>query len=274
MSERGRFREEGLRVTLYRFNATKKGVLHKAFNFQCAPLEEFAWTQGGNHSEFETLARGQFSRRGGRALLTFDIRTLIVDYQPKWTSWHQARPNNPNPQEGAKLMRQLVNIGTPFYFYARSAYWGGADLRLPVTLRSVQSSERAGEPDARYLDLSFSEWREQELDRKGRGKKRHRHALPTTVEITDDGRAREVAHDDDEQAKSVYQAGDKVTLQDLALNYYGDPTYWRAICRENGISDFPPTRGLQQLTKRGKRVRKLRIPDLADPKTGGVEAPV
>lgn len=269
----GRFREKGLRITLYRFNATKKGVLAKPFNFQVAPLDEFSWSQGASHGEFDTLSRGQFSRRGGRALLTFDIRTLVVDYQPHWTSWYEPRPNAPNPQRSAQLFRKLVNTGTPFMFHARSGYWDGSDLRLSVTLRSVQSSEHAGEPDSRYFDLSFVEWREQELDQKGRGKRR-RHALPSTVEIHEDGSASERPEEGGQPKKIPTTMKDAASLQDLARYFYGDPTYWRAISRENGISDFAPTRGLDELKKKGKAVRKLRIPDLSDPRTGGVESPV
>lgn len=270
MSEGG-FREQGLRITLYRFNATKRGILAKPFNFQVAPLEEFSWTQGANHGEFDTISRGQFSRRGGRVLLTFDMRTLVVDYQPHWTSWQEPRPNAPHPQESAVLLRKLVNSGTPFMFHARSGFWEGSDLRLPVTLRSIASSEKAGEPDSRYFDLSFVEWREQELDRKGRGKARRRHALPTTVEIQPNGVVWE--RPEEGQPTRIGTRTDKATFQDLAQYFYGDPTAWRVIERFNGISDFAPSRSLDELKNKGKAIRKLRIPDLADPRTGGIEAP-
>lgn len=270
-SSAGRFHEEGLRVTLHRFASTQRGVLAKPFNFQVSPLEEFAWVQGANHGEFDTLSRGQFSRRGGRELLTLEMKTVAVDYQPRWASYVEKRPNAPNPQNAASLMRQLVNLGTPVMLVARSAYWDKADLRLPVTLRSVQSAERAGEPESRYLDLSFVEWREQQLDQKGRGKSRKRRALPTTVEIKSDGVAWERPQGG--QPQKIGSSTNKASFQDLAQFFYGDPAEWRTIERFNGISDFAPTRPLDELKKKGKTVRKLRIPDVADPKTGGIEVP-
>lgn len=272
MSE-GRFREEGLRVTLSRFNATKKGVLADPLNFQMPPLEEFAYTQSATHQDFDTLSRGQFSRRGARSLLTFEIRTLAVDYQPHWAAYHRDRPDAPHPQKIAQVLKGLVLLGTPIMFHARSGYWEGSDLRLPVTLRSVQVAERAGEVDSRYFDLSFVEWREQELDRKNKGKKRPRHSLPTTVEIKPNGSVQEIGEGGG-QPQKIPSRGGETSLQDLAAFFYGDPTFWRAISRDNGIDDFAPTRSLAELKKKGKTVRKLRIPDLADPKTGGIEAPV
>lgn len=276
LSHEGRFHEDGLRVTLQRFKATKKRVLKEPLNFQVAPLEAFAWTQSAAFQDFDTLSRGQFSRRGARALLTFDIRTVVVDYQPSWASYERARPNAPHPQKIAQLLKTLVQVGTPMMFVARSGWWEGNDLRLPVTLRSMSSEERAGEIDARYFDLSFVEWREQELDQKGLGGKRDRHALPTTIEIFEDGSMKEVSEGNGQGNKIPTKAKDPGTagsLQDLAQYFYGDPTLWRAIVLENGISDFAPSRNLAELNRHGRRVRKLTIPRLVDPRTGGVEAP-
>jgi hypothetical protein len=267
-SQDGRWHEEGLRVSLSRFNATKKGVLEDDLDFQVPPLEEFSWTQAASHQDFDTLSRGQFSRRGARSLLTFELRTMVLDYQPHWVAWRRARPNQPHPQRVAQLLKHLVQLGTPIMFHARSAYWEGPDLRLPVTLRSVTVAERAGEIETRYFDMSFVEWREQELDRKDKGKKRDRHALPTTVEIQASGVVVEA------DGGKIGSRTDAATLQDLAQHFYGDPTYWRPIVRENGIEGFAPSRPLNELKKNGKTIRKLRIPDLADPKTGGLESPV
>ena len=272
----GAWRERGLRVTLSRFKATRKNVLNQPLNFQMPPLDEFAWNQAAEHQDFQTLANGQFSRSAGRSLLTFELRTLVVDYQPRWAAWHRARPNAPHPQQVAQLLKHIVQLGTPIMFTARSGLWESPDLRLPVTLRSVQSSERAGEVDARYFDLSFVEWREQELDRKGKGKPtkvRLRHSLPATVVIHDNGTLSEAAESDG-QPKKIPTRAKYGTLSDLATFYYGDPSAWRSIVRENGIEDFAPNRDLSELKKKGKKVRKLRIPDLADPKTGGIESPV
>lgn len=266
ISKEGRWQTDGLRVTLQRFKSTKKGVLKEPLNFQVAPLEAFAWTQSANFNEFSTLSRGEFSRRAGRSLLTFDIRTVVVDYQPSWASYERRRPDAPHPQKIAQLLKNLVQLGSPMMFVARSGWWEGNDLRLPVTLRSVSVEERAGEIDARYFDLSFSEWRQQELDRKGFSGARERVSLPVTVKIEDDGRCIE-------EGDSQQVTGAHGNLGDLAQHYYGDPTLWRAIVYENGIENFPGSRDLAELEKKGKRIRKLRIPKLVDKQTGGVEFP-
>lgn len=268
LSSEGRWQTDGLRVTLHRFKATKKGVLKTPLNFQVAPLESFGFTQAANFTDFDTLSRGQFSRRGARALISFDIRTFVIDYQPSWVSWERSRPNAPHPQKVTQLLKHLTQLGTPMMFVARSGFWEGNDLRIPVTLRSMAVEERAGEVDSRYFDLSFVEWREQELDRRKLGGKRERHSLPTTVVIHEDGSVSEVG---DSKEKIPQHDGDFATLHDLAQHYYGDPTVWRVIVLENGIDNFPPGRSLKDLEKGGKRVRKLRIPRLVE-KVGEAES--
>jgi hypothetical protein len=267
LSRQGRWQTDGLRVTLQRFKHTKKGVLKQPLNFQVAPLEAFGWTQATTFNDFDTLSRGQFSRLGGRQLLSFEMRTIVVDYQPTWVSWERARPNAPHPQRVAQELKDLAQLGSPMMFVARSGWWEGNDLRLPVTLRSVAVEERAGEIDARYFDLSFVEWREQTAEQRGySGEDGQGDKTPATVKLEKDGRGVE-------EGSGKVVAGNPATLSKLALYYYGDPTLWRAIVMDNGIKDFAPGRDLNELDKNGKRVRKLHIPRLVDHKTGGVEAP-
>lgn len=260
----GAWNMRGLRVTLERFRHTKKGVLVHPLNFQVPPLESWGWSQETSHLDFETLNKGQFSRLAGRQLITFEIRTMVLDYQPSWVAYERKRPHQPHPQRVAQLLKNLTQLGSPLMFVARSGYWEGNDLRLPVTLRSTQVEERAGEVDSRYFDLQFSEWRAQELEDKGFSK-HGGHGdpnVPATVKIESSGRCVEEG-----TGKVVAAHG---TLHKLATYYYGDPTEWKVIVRKNGVKGFAPSRDLSKLEKKGKRVRKLTIPVLSN--AGGIEA--
>lgn len=253
---KGSWGTDGLRVSLQHFRHTKKGVLDNQLNFQVPPLEQWGWTQETDHLEFETLSKGQFSRLAGRQLITFEIRTMVIDYQPTWAAWTRRRPHAPQPQKTAQLLKNLVQLGSPVMFVARSGWWEGNDLRLPVTIRSVAVEERAGEIDARYFDLQFSEWRSQELEDKGysgEGGGAGGDKTPATVKIEDDGRCIE-------EGTGKVVAGKPGTLAKLATYYFGDPTIWRPIAAKNGMSGFPPNRDLSNLNKAGKANRKLDIP--------------
>jgi uncharacterized membrane-anchored protein len=159
------------------------------------------------------------------------------------------------------------------------------DLRMLVTLRSASLRERAGEPDARYFDLSFTEYRVARISRQQYGQ---RHQLPAQVVINKDGVAREMTlikgkwYTDPGRevgGKRIVQhtIGSKerpATLRKLAKHYYGTPKEWKRIAKRNDIAkDISGDDSLEKLYERRKRKNqqvRLNIPARQSPPSGGV----
>lgn len=269
-----RHRTSGIEVVLRRVpGVTRRKLLRRSYHFQVAPLDEFGWEQAYNWVDYETLRKGQMTRDGGRQLKTVTFSSLVVDHNPQWAVWAGGRRHSirrdleaeaPNPLQVARQLEKLLEAGTPIRLIARNrALYDRPEIDMPATLRSVNVRERAGEVDARYFDLSFVEWREPQLRRRGYGKKRS-HELPAVVRIGVDGVVREVEVEGDRVKKGerhkIGKKGKPATLRKLAKHFYGEQSGWHAIARKNGIKNFGPEQGLDELHRRGRKHRRLTIP--------------
>lgn len=230
----GRSKHEGLRVRLRRIDGeTPKGVLHRPLVLP-AVLRGFGWTEEFMHSDYDTIADGQFSQpaAGGasaRQLRTIDdIETLTMIWQPQWLIYVDA----------GQVERELRAVGRskkPVELLATPYLGGGARkplLRASITIRSLSVALREGEPDTTYFTLRIEEWRNASTKRRGAGHSK----LPTTVEI---------------------DAND--TLYGLSDRFYKTHAGWKEIARENGIPNFGPSTPLVQ-HKRFRVGSKLKIP--------------
>ena len=105
---------------------------------------------------------------------------------------------------------------------------------MNVTLRTMNVRERAGEPDSRYFELDFVEYRAPRVARKQFG---DRHELPALIEINANGVAHEIKRGGKKlQQKQRHQIGSgsrPATLRSLAKHFYGSPKKWREIKRKN-----------------------------------------
>src|SRR5687768_16110445 len=187
---------EGLLVSLAGIEGmTDKGLLASPFYFQCPPLEEFVVEYAHGHTDYDTVGAGEFSRKGGVKLRTTSFDTLFVD----WATWTVTSDFPPIESITDELI-ELTESGSPFLLtVARVATIGGFDgwdlsqagpeLQMPATLRSLRVSEKAGEGDARYLNVSFVEYRDPVVAALRRGKKRRSggRTFPQTVMMTKTG---------------------------------------------------------------------------------------
>lgn len=287
--------DAGLRVTLRRCRYTEKGVLIKPMDFQVAPVDEFGWDASYAWTDYDTISAGQFSRRGGRQLRTLNITTLAVDWSAPWAviqTGRRERPRNDDdyygraggPWKVAKRLDRLVVRGSPILLIVRNpALYKQPDVQMIVTLRSASIRERAGEPDARYFDLSFTEYR---LPKVARRKYGERSELPAQVFLTREGIAienkrRGKSLDDGDTGKIPrHQIGTKkspATLRKLAKHYYGTPSEWKRIARANDIArDISGDESLVKVyrRRRGKGLVLLNIPTRKHKsKSGGLTIP-
>lgn len=238
---------EGLRVRIQPVPGITDGKLMHGdgFFFQCPPLEEFTVEYAGAHSDYDTAASGQFSRPGGKQLRIASFDTLFVDFAT-WTVITR-------PIEIEDLTRKLVKICescTPFLLTVAHSLpphgydtWGqtlaGPELQMLATLRTLKVSEKAGEGDARYVNVSFTEYREPFAEEDAKGKPRHKHYKhhwPKTVLLFHDGTGRDKVTNERIGEPPL----NPITLERLAKHYYHHPNLWRHIAdyKKNHIKNW------------------------------------
>ena len=145
--------------------------------------------------------------------------------------------------------------------------WRHPDVNMPVTMRTYSVRERAGEPDSRYFDLSFTEYRRPQLLRRGYRRNRG-HDLPALVFIDRHGVAHELDLDEESGGVSanprtgvtIGTRAHPATLRRLSKRYYGENGEWKRIARKNSIHHMGADDTLDKLHKRGRKHMRLTIP--------------
>lgn len=230
--------EPGMKITLSKIDKiTKEGLLESPYFFQCSPLESFRVSHSFEHTDYTTIKGQTFSRKSSKGLRTIQFQTLIVD----WGSFV-----NVDVYDFSDLTDTLVKVcesGSPVKLTVDRG--DDTSFAMDVTLRQFDVEEKAGEPDARYFDVTFTEWRDAYVVRKAKWPARHKLVR-----------------------------GD--TLSSLATKYYGKPTLARIIAKANKITTFGFNTEIVK-SKKWKVGDTIVVPapprSTANPTTGGVEAP-
>jgi hypothetical protein len=218
---------------------TKPGLMPlNGIFLQTPPTDSFDRDYGYSHTDYQTARAGQFSQPGGRNLRTTSFDTLVLDYAA-WAFY--------NDQPYEELVTKLIQIcegGSAFLLTAShdipsggygnwSLALAGPEIQWPATLRSLRVSEKAGEPDSRYLTMSFTEYRDPNTSARsvqGLTSRPSTIKLPTTVLLYADG------HAVDDTGKPLGNPpAHPVTLAMIAQRWYGDAAQWRAIAARNGF---------------------------------------
>lgn len=231
-------RGQGLRVRLSRIpGETPKDVL-RAPLYLPAVIDGFAWSEEFSHSEYETVRAGQLSQPAqgpatARMLRTVeDVETLTVEWDPPWLVEQGHDPDD--------VRRELFAIGRsrkPVELLATPKLGGESLLRMDVTVRSIRTQLRRGEPDSLYYSIAITEWRDATGARKGAGRGRS-DKLPTTHKLT--------------ATDSLYS---------LSTHYYHSAVGADDIAKANGIRKFGRKTALVK-SKRYKVGSKIKIPQV------------
>lgn len=272
-------KEAGLRVMLRRIpKLTKSDLLLRPFYFQNAPTDSFGWDKSHAWEDYVTIGKGTFTREGGEELKTISLSSLVVDYNPTWAvlvggkkrgrKRNERAPggNAPNIIQVGDYLEKLLDGGTAMRLVVwNRALYEKAEIDMAVTLRSVSFREQGGEPDARYFDLAFSQYREPRMKRRGYGKDSRRD-LPAHVIIQRNGTAevQERGKDGVKNPEVIGTGGNPATLRRLAKVFYGAHGMWRTIAKVNGITNYGPDENLAGLAKRGRAKARLVIPEAKD----------
>src|SRR5262249_21636928 len=137
---------------------TDPSVLHSPFVFQCAPTDQFPQQYAWNWTDYDTVSAGMHSRPVDPQLSVITFASLFVD---KDAPFVVATGSSFNPVLLAKEMKAIGDSMSPFQLIAgKPELWGvNYDINMAVTMRSFTPREVAGEPDARYFEASFTEFR-------------------------------------------------------------------------------------------------------------------
>ena len=157
--------------------------------------------------------------------------------------WVVAGDRYDTPLSYLDELEQILDSGRPFRLVIHQArLWGRPDVDMAATLRSVRPSEKHGEPDARYVSVSFTEHRSSLLQSTTKlgttGTVRGNDKTPATVKVKDDGGviiSPNVKHPTWGNGK---QAG-PVTMYKLARFFYGEHGKWVLIAGRNGLTVGP-----------------------------------
>lgn len=226
---------EGMRVGLEAIaDLTKKGLIgDMGLHFQCPPLDELSGNFAHSHTDYETIET-QHSRKGVPQLATVQFTTLVVDYGTFVVN------ANVDPEAIRESIKQICLSGTPVQLTCEQQIPATSDVTLTLdqispeidmaaTLRTVKISNKAGEPDARYYDVSFVEYRDPRASRRGLGKPKSRRPRNTTVYLYWDGRA------ETSEGQSIKPP---VTLSSLGRGFFADPSKGRWIAAANGLKSW------------------------------------
>jgi hypothetical protein len=208
-------RGEGLRIRLDPIPGLTKGDALKVlpYFFQCPPLESLAIARQRNHGSWQNYKGDEFLTRGGMALQGFTFRTIAVEWGTYVLEYHF------DVQGLVNDLERLVVAGYPFKLTASHKYNDRPELRRTMVLESAVATENAGEPDARYIDLSFRQSRIPTSERRAKQRRGSRLNLPMTVEVKANG-------DIMIPGKGLLE---DATLADVAKKVYGKPSWARHI---------------------------------------------
>lgn len=261
---------QGVLVQMYKIpHLTDPDLLRVPFYFQCPPLDSIPVSAAANWSTWQTIRRGEFISPGGRTLQRISFATLFLSYNMDWTFTHGDSDEliSGDPQQAVRALRQILRSNTPFGLsISHEGMWSRPDVHWfpgngnAAVLVSLDAEERAGEPDARYTNVTFQEFRSPDLDRRRKGKRRHDHkrgrGVPTYVLVRSDGRV--------EEGKAQKPITRNADLRELAKHFYGRQAGWRTIVAANPkLKNVAASRSLGSwLRSRHVKQERIFIPEL------------
>lgn len=127
------------------------------------------------------------------------------------------------------LLRSLMQAGSVVRLMVEDRPTGRLELDMPVTIRSITLKEEGGEPDTRFYDIAFRQYRYNVIRTVKRG-----------GEVTSGGTGRAPV---DRMVVSPFKPRQNTGIQTLAMAAYHDRTMWKEIVKANGYDKGMRKRG-------------------------------
>lgn len=238
------FHGQGTQVSLHAVRGlTRRGWLAVPYRFAIPPLDSWQHSFTGRMNAFDVVGGAdgpaEHARPGGPGLQTVTFQALWMDWHPAhWGVW---KPDQLAPILAVRELKQIARKNIIFRLRIRNPHlFRQDDVDMLATITQGDVEERAGEPDARYLTLSFQEYAE--LDAQRRSREKHQSDGPWTVKI---------------------KSG--MTLRSLARDYYHEQSLWTVIANANPhMQNWAPSRDLHEWATKYHRTR-ITIPSKPKP---------
>lgn len=243
---------DGLIVALSAIDGfTDPAVLKKPFYFQCSPLDQMPQDYSWEWNDYTTISSGYHSNPQAPALASWSFETLFVDNDRE--HWFTLTKDQ-NPVVLCAALKALGDSMSPFQLqFGQPDLWGTWDVVTGATFRALHIEERAGEPDARYVAVTFSEFTD----------------TPDVQPIPPPPHVRG-AHNKGQQPKlpahilaildsSTLHVGSR-TMTQLAKRYYGSAAAWRLIAKASGLTSVGPNTDLTTMIGKHKPPGKVVVP--------------
>lgn len=252
-------RGDGLRIKLSAIQGETRGDAKKAlktpYYFQCPPLDELQRSWAFTFASYTNYKGEEFLSRTGKQLSPITFRTIAVE----WGAFVVEFDFDVNKLE--KSLQRITEAGWPMQMLMTHQYGKEAEFDAPVVLESFSSGENAGEPDARYFDLSFKRWNNPITNRRGNDK------LPTTLTLFEGGQWMEVGG-------KGWSGNGVLTFAKIAQHYYGKPSLagYVAGSQPAPVGRWGMHTDLFKHPRFGRGSAKILVPELpraGEPRLGG-----
>lgn len=232
---------------------TKPTVLKTPFYFQCSPLDTMPQDYTWEWNDFQTVSSGYHSNPSSPGLATWSFDTLFVDNDTQM--WFTLVRN----QHVLSMLDTLKAIGdsmSPLQMqFGQPNLWGRWDVVSGVTLRGLHVEERHGEPDARYLTVSFTEFPDTP----------DLQPVPPPPHATSKHSGQGATNPTPPRGTLAVLDSSKLlvgrrTLAALAKHYYGSAAAWRLIAKASGLTSTGPNVDLTTTVGRRHPPSKVVVP--------------
>lgn len=240
-------------VTMQRLHSISypRDVLPSPFRFQVAPLEELAQDYTWTYVDYETIGAGTHTRAGAPQLAVIAFDSLFVDEftAGSWMRGKSTTNRDPHPIKNVQELRRIGDSMLPFQLIVHNeTLWAlDYDVNMAVTMRSFRPLERAGEIDARYFAVSFTEFRGIQKSELSKG---------LLTEVRAGGKTYLAVILVTNLPKHLR------TMRALSKHYYKTATLWRVIAKASGFKGISGDTDLFEHFRRKDPRRKVLIPKL------------
>ena len=226
------------------------------------PPAEITYGYGVNTGTQNIINRGTIVNYGGPSLRTVSFSSMfpVKQYYELDNAMRQFVMEPPSGEyqfydarRAENILRALMEEGKVFELFIRDRQTGQTEYKRPSLITAFNTREIGGEPDVKYFDITFQQYRFLKIRKVPRAGK-----LPGGNGDRDDEKGRYLP--------SPYVVPKRIGIKRLAAQAYHDKSKWKVIFNANGKSAGLKAKGatVNKKAKNGPWIipkgAKLRIP--------------
>lgn len=208
------------------------------FYFHIAP-SAISYTKSPSYSDQQVVKRGSVTQFGGPGLLSISWSGEFIDedyFAANGGGSYFIPPPTPDikmrgAHESKVLLRALADNGLVVNLSIQDILTRRIEEALPVTIRDFSINEQGGEPDTRFYDIAFTEYRPVRLRNVPRSGLPFWDPLRPGTDL--EGR----------YVRNPYVLPRRMGIKMVAMEAYHNKSYWKDIVKANG--------GTQGMLKKG-----------------------